>query len=193
MFERFASATTVIRAINAGDMLCVLRLVRGGCRLDRRESYAPWRTPLDAAVAAGRADIARVLLDANAKIIGSSVIEALARDDIEMLRLFYEKDSKFYRFFHSDEERRITPHNRNPRLNHWTLNFSVLDYALAVGAKRCGEFIATLGVKAHKSKRCFQGHHAVLIHDEEPFLGGRDNLFVTTEGYYCVRCEDFIN
>lgn len=83
MFERFSSPTSVIRAITRGDIPAVLRLIRGGCRLDRRETYDPWKTPLDAAVASGRTDIIRVLLDAQVKIVGSSVVEALARDDLE--------------------------------------------------------------------------------------------------------------
>lgn len=192
MFERFASPFQVVRAIESGDTPALLKLIRGGCYLDRRDTYDPWKTPLDAAVTSGRIDVVKILLEAGVKIVGSSVIEALLRDDAEVLRLFHENDPMFLRRFHADDEHIVTPHNTNPRLNRWTYHFSALDYALALNSQHCAEFFASIGLKPRASKRCLHSHHAVLIQDEEPYRGGMDNLWVTTEGYYCVRCEGFI-
>lgn len=190
MFERFASPFQVVRAVESGDTARLLKLIRGGCRIGRRETYNPWKTPLDAAVGTGRHDFVKVLLDAGAPIVGSSIVEALQKDDAETLRLFYEKDPKFHQRFRQDTDHRI-----NPRLNRWTLNFSALDYALALGAKRCADFLGSLGMKPRESSRCFAGHHAVFIEDEEPYIHGGihiDNKWVVTKGYYCVRCERFV-
>ena len=192
MFERFTSPSSINRVIARGDIPSLRKLIRGGCRLGRRETYDPWKTPLDVAVASGSREIVQLLLDAEAKICGTSLIEAMTRDDIEVFRLFQQKDMKFFRFFHADDERLINPHNTNPRLNRWTSHFSVLDYALALGSEKCAAFLLSIGLVARQSKLCLYRHHAVFIHDEEPYRGGRDNLWVASEGFYCLRCGNFI-
>ena len=62
MFERFTDPVTVVRTVLARDMTKLRRLIDGGARVDRRTTYDPWMTPLDAACSTNQIEAVDALL-----------------------------------------------------------------------------------------------------------------------------------
>jgi hypothetical protein len=191
LFERFTDPLTVVNFARQGNSEMLLKLIRGGCKIDRRTTYDPWMTPLDAASAAGQTKCVDLLLSRGALLWGSSIFEAIQVDSRPVLEVFYRHDVSFYQNFWKDK-----PSSQNPRLNRWLLHFTALDYALSLDASACSAFLTEIGApKKHKFTKCHRGHYAPLIKDES-FLsfGGMnmDGLCKVTEGYYCAKCEAFV-
>lgn len=84
--------------VRQGNMEKLQKLIRGGCRIDRRTTYDPWMTPLDAAVAAGNAACADLLLSVGAPLWGSSIFEAIRADSRPILDVFHRYDTFFSEF-----------------------------------------------------------------------------------------------
>ncbi|EIC28770.1 MULTISPECIES: ankyrin repeat domain-containing protein [Methylomicrobium] len=191
MFERFTDPITVVSLAQQGNIEKLQKLIRGGCRIDRRTTYDPWMTPLDASAAAGNTVCTEFLLSVGAPLWGSSIFEAIQVDSRPILEVFHKHDAVFFRNFYRDKE-----FSQNPRLNRWLLHFTALDYALSIGANACSEFLTEIGAqKKDKFTKCRRGHYAPLIKDESfVSFGGMnlDGLCEVTEGYYCAKCETFI-
>lgn len=190
LFERFTGPTTVVKLARQGNIEKLQQLIRGGCRIDRRTTYAPWMTPLDASAAAGNTACTELLLIAGAPIWGSSIFEAIQADSRPILEVFHKHDAVFFRNFLRDKE-----FSQNPRLNRWLLHFTALDFALSIGATSCSVFLAEIGAhKKDKFTKCRRGHYSPLINDESFVSFGGMNLdgrCEIIEGYYCAKCETF--
>ncbi|OAH95959.1 hypothetical protein A1332_05425 [Methylomonas methanica] len=182
---------TVVNLARQGNLETLQKLIHGGCRIDRRTTYDPWMTPLDAAAVVGNAACADLLLRAGAPLWGSSIFEAIQVDSRPILEVFHRHDAVFFRDFRKDKE--FSP---NPRLNRWLLHFTALDYALSIGATACSGFLTEVGAqKKDKFTKCRRGHYAPLIKDESfvSVVGmNLDGLCEATEGYYCAKCEAFV-
>jgi ankyrin repeat protein len=180
LFERFTVAVTVVNLARQGNMEKLQKLIRGGCRIDRRTTYDPWMTPLDAAAIVGNAACADLLLSSGAPLAGSSIFEAIRVDSRPVLEVFHRHDAFFFRNFLKDKDG-----SENPRLNRWLLHFTALDYALSVGATACSRFLTEVGApKKKKSIKCYRGHYAPLIEDQS-FLSFRG---VNTDELCKGRC-----
>lgn len=189
MFERFASALEVMHIASNDDTQRMEKVIRSGCRIDRRTTYSPWLTPLDAAVKFNKQSMVELLLRSGAPVTGSAIVEALDIDNVQALDVMHRSNSNFLSNFTSDGSR------GNPRLNRWTLCFGALDYALGMQAKHSILFLRSIGAKSKEARACMRGHHSVYIHDDDPLLlsGGIniDGAAIRTEGYYCIKCERF--
>lgn len=193
MFESFTDTVTIVRMIQSGDVARLRKVVAAGAKIDRRTTYDPWMTPLDAAAATQNYDAATILLAGGAPIFGSSIFEAIHQDAVDILRLFHKVDANFHQRFRSDSNNRI-----NPRLNRWLSIFTALDLAISISARNCVEFLEEIGARKHANFKTHQldSCTAVFI-EEESFLsfGGVniDGLAEVTAGFYCAKCERFIN
>ncbi len=191
MFERFTDPTTMVRMVQQGELGRLRKAIAGGARVDRRTTYDPWMTPLDAAASTQNTSAAEQLLSAGAHIYGSSIHEAIQRDGFELLQLFHRFDPKFYLRFRQEANNR-----QNPRLNRWLLTFTTLDFAISINATKCANYLSELGAPRHPTtKRHGPSCIAILI-EEESFVtrGGVniDGLTEVTTGYYCAKCERFV-
>jgi hypothetical protein len=191
LFERFTDTVTIVNHARQGNKERLQKLITSGCRIDRRTTYDPWMTPLDAAAVAGNAACAALLLSGGAPLLGSSIFEAIRVNSRPVLEVFHMHDASFFRNFWKDKE-----FSQNPRLNRWLLHFTALDYALSVDATECSRFLTEIGApKKEKFIKCRDGHYAPLIKDESFMaFGGMnvDGLCEVTEGYYCAKCESFV-
>jgi len=191
MFERFTHPVTVMRMILQGDVGRLRRVIAGGAKIDRRTTYDPWMTPLDAAASTLSTIAAELLLSAGAPICGSSIYEAIQKDGVEVLQLFHRFDPKFYLRFQQEANNR-----HNPRLNRWMSTFTALDFAISINATKCANYISVLGAQKHSStKRHGPGCTAILIQEESFIIRGGvnvDGFAEVTTGYYCAKCERFV-
>lgn len=192
MFEKFTDTVTLVRMIQAGDIGRLGKVVRAGARIDRRTTYDPWMTPLDAAASIGSVEATSILLTAGAPIFGSSIYEAILRDNADVLRLFHRVDPKFHQRFGQDSNNRA-----NPRLNQWLSVFTARDFAVSIHAERCASFLQEIAARHHpKTKPHHAGNCTAVLIEEESFLsfGGVnvDGLVEVTAGFYCAKCGRFV-
>ena len=190
MFERFTDPVTVVRVIQQGDLVRLGKLIAGGCRIDRRTTYDPWMTPLDASAATGNFAAAEMLLEGGAPIQGSSIYDAVAKDACQILRLFQKYDAKFYTRFTQEAGNRL-----NPRLNRWLSLFTALDFATSIHAESCRTFLEEIGAPKKAEVRKHRPDCTAVYIRENSFIvrGGVniDGLTEITEGFYCAKCESF--
>lgn len=192
MFEKFTDTVTLVRMIQAGDIDRLKKVVRAGAKIDRRTTYDPWMTPLDAAASTGNVEATSILLNAGAPIFGSSIYEAILRDCADVLKLFHRVDPKFHQRFDQDSNNRP-----NPRLNRWLSVFTARDLAVSIHAEGCASFLQEVAARHHHNTKA---HHAgtctAIFIEEESFLsfGGinLDGLAEVTAGFYCAKCGHFV-
>jgi hypothetical protein len=93
LFERFTDPVTVVNLARQGNIEKLQKLIRGGCRIDRRTTYDPWMAPLDASAAAGNTACTDFLLSVGAPLWGSPIFEAIQIDSRPILDVFHKHDA----------------------------------------------------------------------------------------------------
>tara|TARA_R110000744_G_scaffold211824_4_gene330936 strand:- start:283 stop:861 length:579 start_codon:yes stop_codon:yes gene_type:complete len=191
MFERYASAGTIVSQVLERKYERLQKLVCRGCDLNQRTAGENSFTPLDAAIETKDELLARYLIDNGAVIVGSSIFDAITNDQPHFLNLFYEYDEKFWRHFRQD-----VGTSSNPRLNRWLWHFTALDYALAVDATNCVQLLNKYEApRSKKFKLCFGGHYSPMVQDTSfSFSGGvnTDEKRNLRGGFYCAKCSMFV-
>ena len=192
MFERFTDPITIVRMIQAGDVVRLKRVVAAGAKIDRRTTFDPWMTPLDAAASTPNLAATEVLLAAGAPVLGSSIFEAIRRDAANVLKLYYQVDPKFHQRFGQDSNG-----SANPRLNRWLLIFTALDYAISINSPACASLLEEVGARRHPNTKPHRRGCTGVFIEEEAFLsfGGVniDGMAEVTTGFYCAKCQHFVS
>lgn len=191
MFEKFLSASAVVSIVQKDDARRLRKLISAGCRLDRRTTYVPRLTPLDAATISGNFECIKLLLTARVPVIGSSIYFAIKRDAVEILQFFSHYEKNFHRNFASDGE-----HESNPHLHRWLSCFTALDFATSIGSNRCAALLQKLN--AQRSDKCkkHRSHCTAIYICERSFIVSQginiDGQSLETSGFYCAKCDDFV-
>lgn len=157
-----------------------------------RKSNQVHSTPLDAATRGLKISCVELLLSSSVPVLGSSIVEAIQQDAVDILKVFYRHNPHFTKEFSTNTPRR----GINPLLNRWELCFTALNYALALDSNACAKFLLEIGQKKTKKyATCRRGHFAPWISEESFVTNGGVNMDGLTEvvsGYYCIQCEKFI-